>query len=75
METVRADMIINLDVNCPTCGESIELLNDTDLNEEGMLLDQAISDAAWKIPAEDRIDCIVTCPACECDFQVKGVWF
>ncbi len=73
-KTVGASLHIELNVDCPYCEHFFDLLTDTDLNDEGCLLGDLISDRAWKLPSEERLDYDeVFCPKCEGEFSVKGV--
>ena len=74
MKTVSVKLDIELNVDCPYCEHYFDLLRDTDLNDEGCLLGDAISDRAWQLPAEERIDRDeVFCPECDKEFSIKGV--
>jgi hypothetical protein len=71
--TVRATLTIEVLVECPQCHETIDLLTDTGLNDEGHVLRDVISDDAWKKAPEDRLETECTCPHCEAEFNVKGI--
>ena len=43
------------------------------LNDEGELLNDAISDKAWEIKDEERIECNTECPECATEIHVKGL--
>lgn len=73
METVPASLTIELNVRCPECGHFFELMQDTDLNEEGWLIDRVIPDARWKIDADERLECVAYCPECSVAVEIKGV--
>jgi len=73
METVRADLVIELNVECPECNSDIDLVRETGLNDEGQLLKETITDEAWERDPDDRLDCAVKCPCCDTIFHVKGV--
>lgn len=72
-ETVKAELVIELNVQCPECDHEFDMLKDTDLNDEGWLLNQVLDDDRWKIDAEDRLKCSPLCPKCSTWFDVKGV--
>ncbi|WP_263079271.1 hypothetical protein [Endozoicomonas sp. Mp262] len=72
MEPVKPTLVIELNVDCPECGHTFDLVNDTDLNEEGWLLDQVLPDTAW-IDAHKEFECDTHCPECSAEFEVKGV--
>jgi len=72
-KTVQATLVIRLDVTCPECGFDFDLVNDTNLNEEGWLLHQTIADDRWEIPSEHRLQCVTHCPKCSSEFEVSGV--
>jgi len=73
MNTVTADLIIELNVVCPECGHYFNLLTETDLNDEGDLLHQTIDDDRWLIDSDDRLNCSPACPKCSEKFEVKGL--
>ena len=73
METVEASLSIELNVTCPECDNWFDLVSETDLNDEGLLLDQTIKDERWKVPANERLECKSTCPECGADISVMGV--
>jgi hypothetical protein len=73
METVTADLTIELTVDCPSCNHYFDLLTDTDLNDEGDLLNQTITDNRWFVDADERLKCSPVCPLCSVQFEVKGV--
>lgn len=72
-ETVKADLVIELNVKCPECGHGFDLLTDTNLNDEGDLLHQTIDEDRWRIDADERLMCSPICPQCSVYFDVKGV--
>ena len=73
MDTVTADLCIEINVDCPACGNYFDLLIDTELNDEGGLLYQVIADERWKIEQSERLHCSPTCPSCKTTFEVKGI--
>lgn len=73
METVKADLVIALNVECPECGTEFNMLTETYLNDEGDLMDQVLKDDRWEIDADERLECSPTCPMCDIQFDVKGV--
>lgn len=74
MKTVAANLVIELNVECPHCEHFFDLLSETDLNDEGFLIRDAISDDRWSVPANERIECDeVYCPECEKVFAVRGL--
>lgn len=75
MTKVTATLYISLDVDCPKCGHNFDLLSDTSLNDEGGLLNDAISDDRWKIPQDERIECESDCPECKTNVKVKGLYW
>lgn len=73
LKTVSADLSIEVNVTCPECDETFDLLRKTNLNEEGYVLRETISDDAWARESEDRLDTDCTCPECKAEFHIKGV--
>ena len=73
MKTVEATLIIELNADCPHCGYYIELLKETNLNEDNYLLHETITDEAWKRDSSERINEDTICPRCGKEFNVKGV--
>jgi hypothetical protein len=73
MKTTRASLDITLVVSCPECEHLFDLLTDTDLNDEGYLLEETITDKAWKRDEDERLECTAGCPECGEEFNVKGV--
>ena len=71
-ESVEARLVIELYVECPDCEHDFDLFKTPD-NDEGWLHKKVMSDAAWKIDADERIDITVACPECKIKFRVKGV--
>ena len=71
---VKAVLEISLSVKCPHCEECFDLLEDTDLNEEGLLLDKVCpsNGNAWTVEHDLFYEC-VKCPSCNEEFEVKGV--
>lgn len=70
--TIRPRLSIKLNVTCPKCEYYIDMIEDTDLNEEGWLLDQVLPAGNWSTEHE-KFKCRVTCPECSSDFNVEGV--
>ena len=73
MKTAQATLLIELNVSCPYCDYYIELLSETNLNEDGQVLTEAISHEAWKKHSSERINEDVICPKCGKEFNLKGV--
>lgn len=73
MKTVPADLVMELNVDCPECGYSFDLFKDTRLNDEAELYHEVIDDERWDIPADERLKCSPICPECSVEFDVKGV--
>ena len=71
-DAVTPTLIINLNVDCPECGNYFDLVNDTNLNEEGWLLDQVLPEGCW-VDEHKNFECSVTCPECSVEFDVHGV--
>ena len=71
MKTVRASLWIHLYVNCPNCRKTFDLLMDTNLNDDGDLIRQALD---WEVDADTRLEYSVEkCPYCGESFEVKGI--
>jgi hypothetical protein len=70
---VSANLVIEVNVECPCCERVFDLLTDTHLNDEGDVLKQTISDAAWQIDSQDRLHCDCECPSCGLEIEIKGV--
>ena len=73
MKTVKADLLIELNVECPMCGHYFDLLQRPYVNDEGELLRDAITDKSWLVKAEERIECETECPKCATEIHVKGL--
>jgi uncharacterized protein YbaR (Trm112 family) len=70
--TVKPKLSIELMVNCPECGHHFDMVEDTNLNEEGWLLDQILPDGCWA-EEHENFEAEVICPHCSVEFPVKGV--
>lgn len=70
---VRATLNVTLYVECPICEYDFDLLVDTELNDGGELFRQVLSDDRWEIDADERLECVPTCPECKGRFKVKGL--
>lgn len=68
-----ANLVIEVNVECPECETVFDILTETDLNDEGHILRQVLDDDRWEIPAEERLKCSPICPHCSVEFDVKGV--
>jgi DNA-directed RNA polymerase subunit RPC12/RpoP len=73
MEETRASLQITLTVNCPYCEEYFDLVADTNLNEEGWLLDEALPCEGHWADSHEKFETEVVCPKCSSDFIVKGI--
>lgn len=71
-ESVRADLIIEVNIDCPECDRTIDL-TDLGINDEGFIYKQLLDDERWSIDEDDRIECDISCPHCGVDIHVKGV--
>ena len=71
-ETVRATLVMELNVECPECEHGFDLF-ETSANDEGGVGDQVLPDERWKIDADDRLELATYCPECSVEFEVKGV--
>lgn len=72
LEVVMPNLSIELNVTCPECEYYFDMVEDTNLNEEGWLLKQILSEEAWAC-AHERFECNVICPHCSTEFKAKGV--
>jgi len=71
-EAVRPTLTIKLNVNCPECDYLFDMVEETNLNEEGWLLNKLLPESEWA-NAHDNFECSVICPKCSVEFDVKGV--
>lgn len=71
--TVKATLVIQVTVECPECGHEFDILTDTQLNDEGKILNQLLDTERWQIDADERLKCWPICPHCSVEFEVKGV--
>ena len=75
METVKAILSIAMNIDCPECGASIDLLDESETNgtyhdEEGGLLRQMFPDGG----DHETFECDeVVCTECKTEFNVKGL--
>jgi C4-type Zn-finger protein len=72
MDTATAELNIELNIECPCCENSFDMVTQTDLNDDGWLLDQALPDEPW-VDAHQRFETEVTCPKCKTAFRAKGI--
>jgi len=71
-EPVKPFLSIKLIIDCPECAHHFDLIQDTDLNEEGWLLNQVLPETSW-IDAHNNFKCSATCPECSVTFDVAGI--
>lgn len=74
METVQADLIIELNVTCPHCDDYFDLfgIENGILNEEGQLMRYACPDGRWS-EQHDKYKETVQCPVCNKDINIEGI--
>ena len=74
MESVRANLSIELVIECPHCEECIDLMGDdiTDLDDGGYISRQAFPDGHWS-DGHDKFDEKVECPFCEKEIHVQRI--
>jgi len=72
MEPVKPTLVIELNVECPECDHGFDLVADTNLNEEGWLLDKVLPEKCW-IEEHKHFKCHAICPECSVEFEVAGV--
>ena len=71
-EEIKADLVIQLNVECPNCGDEFDLA-ETRFNDEGQLYDQVLPDDRWVIDERERLETPAQCLKCSAEFYVKGV--
>lgn len=71
-DAVTPTLSIELNINCPECDHYFDLVADTNLNEEGWLLDQVLPEETWT-DAHKHFKCSAICPECSVDIDVEGV--
>ena len=71
-EKVKPTLLIELNVRCPECNHYFDMVNETNLNEEGWLLNQLLPEGTWTNEHEN-FECAVTCTECSVEFEVAGV--
>jgi hypothetical protein len=69
---LEATLMISLNISCPECEEHIDLVSDTDLNDEGWILGEALPDGPW-VYAHEKFECSLKCPECNVELNVKGI--
>ena len=74
MSATQADLIIELNVSCPSCGEYVNLLDPAlGLNDEGQILEQACpSEGHWS-DSHANFEQEVKCPMCNHEFLVNEI--
>ena len=70
MKETTPYLSVKLTVTCPECEHWFDMVNDTDLNEEGWLLDQVLPDGHWS-EEHKKFECTVTCPECKKRFKAN----
>ena len=70
---VKPTLSIELNVDCPECNHCFDMVAETNLNEEGWLLNQVIPDKGRWVDAHETFMAVVICPECSVEFQVEGV--
>ena len=78
LETVSAELSIEVNVDCPSCGWYIDLLNERDTNgndhnDDGYVLTSACGDGQWTELHQKFEVNGVTCSQCKTEFNVKGM--
>lgn len=71
--TVTPTLIIELNVNCPECNHYFDMVIDTNLNEEGWLLNEILPEDEHWSTAHEEFKANVICPECSVEFDVEGV--
>ena len=67
-----ATLLISLDVVCPQCTLSFDLIEREELNADGEMLKAACPDGTWHVEHE-KFQEDVTCPECHTTFPVRGI--
>ena len=69
---ITANLNIELNVTCPHCEAYFDLVESTDLNDEGALLDQACPEGQWSGKHRD-FEVSLNCPFCHEKIEVEGI--
>ena len=72
LEPATPTLSIELNIDCPKCANWFDLIADTDLNDEGRLIDMALPKGCW-VDEHKKFECNVVCPECGHEFVAKGV--
>lgn len=76
---VKATLAISIHVDCPECGEFLNILDDSDTcnvdhNEESFILEQVFPDNECWVTAHDTVEVDdVECTYCHHIFSIEGV--
>ena len=79
MKEVTADLDIQVNVDCPHCGQFINIMDEHDTNghahnEEGDVIKQACPDDCYWTDEHKKFSIEnVTCTECQESFNVKGL--
>jgi len=71
LKTTMARMNIEINVDCPYCEYHFDILEETELNDEGYVLSQATPDGLWGDAHREFELEEVECPECDRVFTVK----
>lgn len=69
---MKASLSIELNVTCPECDHFFDLISETDLNDEGQLMESALPYGDWYSAHQD-FHVSVDCPECSAPFDVNGI--
>jgi len=74
METVEANLNIELNVTCPHCDDYFDLFDFDNgrLNDDGYLMKSACPDGHWS-DEHDKFSESVKCPSCKENINIKGI--
>jgi len=72
-ESVKATLVIELNVECPECQHKFDILKQKSINSEGQILNELLDNLRWKRDADELIECCTHCPNCSVEFDVYGV--
>jgi predicted deacylase len=74
MQSVQANLSIELNVTCPHCEEYFDLfeVDDGRLNDDGYLMKNACPDGYWT-DTHEKFKETVTCPECKEPVDIDGI--
>jgi len=69
----KATLNIEITVKCPHCNHYFDLIENTNLNDDGWLLNEVIGQEDWSEVHKTFHEEAVECPECGDWFDVKGI--